>query len=429
MATAEVPARVHDRNARRRPFSSWMKRLANLKSSSDSTSNRWSNKRHLNNKGKKSDQANNPYPLSGTINRHTGNQTPTDSYTDQNYGSECRSQSGSSMVLSNYDNPAPITSAKSNAPTISTNGDTTFSEAAYSKAGTLATGTEGQGGGEGSTFSSPAPSVRSLTTTLTTVHSAAPSTQLYHTHNSHHGHHNGSSTNGSTNQQIQFSHQFPSTSSPATAVPSHLVPHHSMTYSTATANNVLTDNASLLTLASSSKRRRRNSLDTNASVRGLAPSSVFGGSRESLPLSVLSANTNEASNTSVFNASGVLSRPSIVGLASAERISVYSASGATPLATSAERTGFYTAKQPASGDGASIRSGVQSHSRNDSTAASIMGGVSSPLALTGRMSRRSSGWGEITGEEDNNEDKPAEMKEEDEPSTEDENGLNETRNK
>ncbi|KAJ6094790.1 hypothetical protein N7467_002303 [Penicillium canescens] len=155
MATAEGPARVHDRNARRRPFSSWMKRLANLKSSSDSTSNRWSNKRHINNKGKKSDQGNNPYPLSGTINRHTGNQTPTDSYTDQNYGSECRSRSGSSMVLSNYDNPAPMTSAKSNAPTISTNGDTTFSEAAYSKAGTLTTGTEGfstHGGGRVALF-------------------------------------------------------------------------------------------------------------------------------------------------------------------------------------------------------------------------------------------------------------------------------------
>jgi hypothetical protein len=34
---------------------------------------------------------------------------------------------------------------------------------------------------------------------------------------------------------------------------------------------------------------------------------------------------------------------------------------------------------------------VQSHSRNDSTAASITGGISSPLAMTGRMSRRSSG--------------------------------------
>lgn len=402
-----------------------MKRLANLKSSSDSTSNRWSNKRSNGIKGKKGDQGNNPYPLSGTINRHTASHTPTESYTDEHYDEDSHSRSDPSLISSGYENPAPLTSAKSAAPTISTNGDAGFSEAAYSKAGTLTTGTEGfstHGGGEGSTFSSPAPSIRSLATTLTTVHSAAPSTQLYNAQNSH-GHHHGTSTQSSSNQAIQFSHQFPSNSSPATAVPPHLVPHnHGMTYTTATANNVLTDNASVLTLASSSKRRRRNSLDTNASVRGLAPSSVFGGSRESLPLSVLSGNTNEASNTSVFNASGVLSRPSIVGLASAERISVYSATGATPLAsTTAERGSLYT-KQTA-GDATSIRSGAQSHSRNDSTAASIAGGVSSPLAMTGRMSRRSSGWGEITGEEDNNEDKPIEKKDEEDTRTKDESGA------
>jgi hypothetical protein len=406
-----------------------MKRLANLKSSSDSTSNRWSHKRYTGIKGKKGDQANNPYPLSGTINRHTASQTPTESYTDERYGEDSHSRSDPSLISSGYENPAPLTSAKSAAPTISTNGDAAFSEAAYSKAGTVTTGTEGfstHGGGEGSTFSSPAPSVRSLATTLTTVHSAAPSTQLYNAQNSH-GHHHGNSNQGSSNQGVQFSHQFPSNSSPATAVPSHLVPqNHGMTYSAAIANNVLTDNASVLTLASSSKRRRRNSLDTNASVRGLAPSSVFGGSRESLPLSVLSGNTAEASNTSIFNASGVLSRPSIVGLASAERISVYSATGATPLAaTTAERGSLYT-KQTA-GEATSIRSGAQSHSRNDSTAASTAGGVSSPLAMTGRISRRSSGWGEITGEEDNNEEKPDEKKGEEDLGANYENGtLDET---
>lgn len=271
----------------------------------------------------------------------------------------------------------------------------------------MATGGEGissQGGGEGSTFSSPAPSVRSLTTTLTTVQSAAPSTQLYPAQNTQNGHTHASSTQSSGTQQVQFSHQFPTSSTPATAVPSHLIPHsQSMTYSTATANNALTDNASILTLASSSKRRRRNSLDTNASVRALAPSSVFGGSRESLPLSVLSGNVNEPSNSSAFNAQGVLSRPSIAGLASAERISAYSSSGATPVGSGAgERGSYYTAKQsPATGDGASIRSGAPSHNRNDSTAASISGGIGSPLAITsGRVSRRSSGWGEITGDED-----------------------------
>ena len=332
------------------------------------------------------------------------------------------------MVSSGYENPAPLTGAKSAAPTISTNGDAGYSEAAYSKAGTLATGTEGfstHGGGEGSTFSSPAPSVRSLATTLTTVHSAAPSTQLYNAQNSQ-GNHHGNSTQSNSNQAVHFTHQFPPNSSPATAVPSHLVSHtHGMTYSTATANNALNDNASVLTLASSSKRRRRNSLDTNASVRGLAPSSVFGGSRESLPLSVLSGNTNEASSASVFNTSGVLSRPSIVGLASAERISVYSP-GATPLAaTSAERGSLYS--KQVGGDSASIRSVVQSHSRNDSTAASVAGVVSSPLAMGGRMSRRSSGWGEITGEEDNNDVKLDERGEESERNTGDDGGsLGET---
>ncbi|KAJ5673991.1 hypothetical protein N7462_009430 [Penicillium macrosclerotiorum] len=405
MATAEGLARAHDRNGRRRPFSSWMKRLASLKSSSESGSHRWSNKRHTVAKGKKSvGQGNNPYPLSGTLNRPTQN----DSYSeiDDHDGQESHSRSDPSMVYSGYESQLPATSAKSTAPTVSTNGDTVISDAGYSKAGTLATGGGGissHGGGEGSTFSSPAPSIRSLTTTLTTVQSAAPSTQLYPAPNPQHGQAHGSSTQNSGNQQVQFSHQFPSSSSPATAVPPHLIPHsHSMTYSTATANNVLTDNASILTLASSSKRRRRNSLDTNASVRALAPSSVFGGSRESLPLSVLSGNVIEPSNSSAFNAQGVLSRPSIVGLASAERISVYSSSGTAPLGSAGgERGSLYTAKQnPVTGDGASIRSGAPSHGRNDSTAASISGGVGSPLAMaSGRVSRRSSAWGEITGDE------------------------------
>lgn len=383
-----------------------MKRLASLRNSSESGTNRWSNKRHASHKGKKTgvQSSNNPYPLSGTISQ-PANQNDSSSEVERN-GRDSQSQSNPSLVYSGYENPAPATGAKSNAPTISTNGDTAISDAAYSKAGTTATvggAISANGGGEGSTFSSPAPSVRSLATTLTTVQSAAPSTQLYPAQNTPHGQAHSSSTQSSGNQQVQFSHQFPTSSTPATAVPSHLIPHsQSMTYSTATANNALTDNASILTLASSSKRRRRNSLDTNASVRALAPSSVFGGSRESLPLSILSGSVVEPSNTSAFNAQGVLSRPSIAGLASAERISVYSSSGTTPVVNAGERGNLYTAK-PSSGqgDGASIRSAAPSHSRNDSTAASISAGVGSPLAMTsGRISRRSSAWGEINGEGD-----------------------------
>ncbi|EAW10112.1 uncharacterized protein ACLA_045770 [Aspergillus clavatus NRRL 1] len=421
MATAEVPPRAHVRSGRRRPFTSWVKRLANLKSSSiDSGTIRWSHKRHDTPKSKRNSMKNNPYPLSGFTNVAGGyssdfNTSVSDS--QEANGRRSSSQSAPSLACSGSDHQIPATSAKSTAPTISTNGDTALSEAAYSKAGTMATAggaISSNGGGEGSTFSSPAPSVRSLTTTLTTVQSAAPSTHFYNVPNTHHTLVHANSTHSTANQQVQFSQPFPS--SPATAVPPHLAPHgHSHTYSSATANNMLTDNASILTLASSSKRRRRNSLDTNASIRALAPSSVFGGSRESLPLSVLSANVGEASNASTFNASGVLNRPSMVGLASAERISVYSATGA------AERGSYHNKANTGTGDGASIKSAAYSHSRNDSYAASISGGMGSVLpnpALTGRINRRSSGWGEINGDEseqdkEEKEERPGELKEED----------------
>lgn len=389
-----------DRNGRRRPFASWMKRLASLKSSNDSI--RWSNKRHGASKLKNRGVKNNPYPLSGNPQPQPSTSDRASSHISEGPGRpRTHSQSEPSITTSGHENQIPATSAKSAAPTVSTNGEAALSEAAYSKAGTMATAGGGvsTNGGEGSTFSSPAPSVRSLTTTLTTVQSAAPSTHIYNAQNPHHSTTHSQSPNpGSGTPQVQFSHPFPP--SPATAVPPHLAPHgtHAVTYSTATANNVLTDNASLLTLASSSKRRRRNSLDTNASVRALAPSSVFGGSRESLPLSVLSG-VGEASNTnpnpSVLNASGVLSRPSLVGLASAERASVYSSSGAAP---SGERGSFYASRQAGAGDGASVRSaGIgPSHARQDSNAAS----VSAQPVHPGRISRRSSGWGEITGDDE-----------------------------
>jgi hypothetical protein len=208
-----------------------------------------------------------------------------------------------------------------------------------------------------------------------------------------------------------YSSQFPS-SPPATAVPAHLAPHmHPTTYNSATANNVLTDDASILTLASSSKRRRRNSLDTNASVRALAPASMFGGSRESLPLSILSASIADPSNTSATNASGALQRnPGIA----AERASLISSSGIAP-ALASERNS-YLGKQ---GDAASIRSGLLGggHGRNDSFTNSVSGGTTNPAVVSspltspvtgagpgtsvgpqGRNSRQSSAWGEIADE-------------------------------
>ena len=205
-----------------------------------------------------------------------------------------------------------------------------------------------------------------------------------------------------------YSNQFPS-SPPATAVPSHLAPHgHPTTYNTATANNILTDDASILTLASSSKRRRRNSLDTNASVRALAPASMFGGSRESLPLSVLSGPVVE---TKPNNNDSMLSRNAAAGMA-AERASLISSSGIAP-ALASERNSYHGNK----GDAASVRSGLlggTSHGRNNSFTNSITGlkenkapSAHSPLVeggpgvRPGALSRTSSGWGEKGDEEVN----------------------------
>ena len=301
----------------------------------------------------------------------------------------------------------PTIGNKSIAPTVSTIPDT-VSDAAHSKAPTTATvgggvSSNDVGGGEGSTFSSPAPSVRSLTTTLTTMQSTAPSHLL--------------GGNNSQTQQAplavpqlthaqrdssQFSHQFP-TSPPASAIPSHMVGHtsggHPATYNTATANDRLTDDASIMTLASSSKRRRRNSLDTNASVRALAPSSVFGGSRESLPLSVLSSSHNDQSSITGH-------RQVSVGLGNTERASVYSSSGIAPALPS-ERNSYYAGKQNVAGDGGSVRSGLVSHGRNDSITKSIGGlpnadsSLPSPreVPTQGRLSRRNSGWGGVDEEE------------------------------
>ncbi|MCJ1258885.1 hypothetical protein MMC24_006719 [Lignoscripta atroalba] len=421
MATAEAIAR-HDRHSRRRPFTSWMKRLANLKSSSsDSTSNGTSKRTTLpiasKAKAKKTDIANNnPYPVCGTNNnepivhknenRHLSFHTPP---SGRSGSSVSLSRSKQSLPISSDGHEPPTTSTKSTAPTVSTNPDTVNSEAAHSKAGTNATvggalSSSGVGGGEGSTFSSPAPSVRSLTTTLTTIQSAAPSTMIQgannqNTHtgpaisNPHHHTHNQPTTH--------FSHQFP-TSPPASAIPSHVVAQtsggHPATYNTATANNLLTDNASIMTLASSSKRRRRNSVDTDASVRALAPSSLFGGSRESLPLSVLSGHIGDQSTI----ASVHHSRPSVAGYPNTERASVYSSSGIAP-ALSSERNSYYAGKQTNTGDGGSVRSGFVGHGRNDSITGSI-GGIAaaagSPLASPrevlpqGRLSRRNSVRGE-----------------------------------
>ncbi|KAI9801408.1 MAG: hypothetical protein M1825_003387 [Sarcosagium campestre] len=431
MAAAEPPSRLHERHFRKRPFSSWVKKLTSLKnSSSEATVNGNSNRRsgnHSSSKAKKSHAQNtNPYPQSGLPVGARGNhgngkhavRTSSPAGTDSvtTYG-----QAGDSIRSSSDGAAPPTQSSRSAAPTVSTNPDANFSDTAQSTNAESAAGTNGtlggamsSHGGGGSTFSSPAPSVRSLTTTLTTIQSTAPSALLPGGNptltgaapasipdpNYSSGHQQHASTH--------FSHQFP-TSPPASAVPPHLIPPPSggnpSTYSAATANNLLTDNASILTLASSSKRQRRHSLDTNASVRALAPSSLFGGSRESLPLSMLSANAGEPPTS----APGLhQSRPSVGGITTAERASIYSAGGIAP-ALSSERNSYYAGKQGITADGGSIKSGLLGHGRNDSITGSIGAGgtvqnpAASPLvtpvpALSERLSRRDSGWGDVTEE-------------------------------
>ncbi|KAI9880987.1 MAG: hypothetical protein M1830_009481 [Pleopsidium flavum] len=422
-----------DRHSRRRPFSAWMKRLANLKNSSSDNSPNASGKGSNGTSPPKSKKSNgvknSPYPISPqskplVASSGNGHLNLSTNPSGRSIGFVSPTQSRQSLPASSDGQQPPTISNQSAAPTLSTNPDTVSSDATRSKTGTSTTvggAMSSNGGGEGSTFSSPAPSVRSMTTTLTTIQSAAPSNLIPggganqaqngvpgapHSHNSQYNSH--------VQSHSHFSHQFPS-SPPASAVPSHLAPQtgggHPATYNTATANNLLTDNASILTLASSSKRRRRNSLDTNASVRALAPSSLFGGSRESLPLSVLSASIGDHSSVA---ASGGLyqGRPSIGGIPNPERASVYSSTGVAP-ALSSERNSYYAGKQVNTVDGASVRSGLVGHGRNDSITGSIggIGGISSPLAsprdlaMAGRMSRRSSGWGEVSEENSDDEER------------------------
>ena len=169
-------------------------------------------------------------------------------------------------------------------------------------------------------------------------------------------------------------------------------------------------------------------MDTDASVRALAPSSVFGGSRESLPLSVLSGNADSAATPGAYYTSQ--SRPSIGGLASTERASVYSSQG---VGLASERNSLIShrpAKDMADGKSlrsitlgdkadsrslggdvgslrgyeGSMRSGKVGHGRNDS----IPGSIGSPLVTSkmgvGGLSRRSSDWAEGLDKENEEDD-------------------------
>lgn len=371
MAAAEVAGRPQ---SRRRPFANLVKRLANFKGGEDKEKKeeKASNKKANGTVKNKKNSAikNNPYPESGHLDQQS--QSPSDTSRPPH-----DTTSYSSLADRNsHDREGPSQSNKSGAPTLATNAETIHSDAGHSKAATTTTGAGAlssmDGAGAGSTFSSPNHSQRSLATTLTTIQSSNMPNPT-----------NGPSSHTLQSQPMgsSFSHQYPVTpgqlaTGTASAIPRHLHggdtnPANSpATYNSATAGNLLTDNASILTLASSSKRRRR-SMDTDASVRAMAPSSVFGGSRESLPLSVLSGSN---ANAERYSTSGMHT-------ASAERTSIYSSSGmmrdrdaggVSSPALASERNSYYANKQP--GDAKSLRS-ITNLQKNDD--ARSIGGIDS----------------------------------------------------
>ncbi|RMY75706.1 hypothetical protein D0864_09784 [Hortaea werneckii] len=358
-----------ERPPKRKPFTHWMKKITSFKGSDQHDGKNKSSKQKKN--GHSVGQVkNNPYPASGSLPKR--DPSPASSANGQLSFATPKStvqDDGASYTSiaprKSEEREEPDHSNRSGAPTLATQPETIHSEAGHSKAPTATTGAgalssiDGAGGAN-STFSSPNQSQQSLTTTLTTIQSASPGNAL------------GQSSSGQPASQphngaggpVMFSHQYPTSpaplATPASAIPRHVADTMPNSYNAATANNVLTDNASILTLASSSKRRRR-SMDTDASVRAIPPSSVWGGSRESLPLSVLSGNAPEPSGGAAAAAGGLYahshSRPSIGGLASAERASVYSSQGVTAPALASERNSSYSHKpKDLGGDAKSLRS-------------------------------------------------------------------------
>ncbi|KAK4610396.1 hypothetical protein CLAFUW4_13891 [Fulvia fulva] len=345
MATAEVASRPADHPIKKKPFANFIRKLGIKTNDSDKAKSKKAN-------GKKSVK-NNPYPESGHLAVQQQASQPSFGESQQH----TYSSSFASLPASNGQEHG--NSNKSGAPTLATNPETVNSDGGNSRAATNTTGAGAlssmDGQGANSTFSSPNQSDHSLATTLTTIQSQANAAGAPNAASGSNYSHN----NQSQGMGTSFSHQYPVSPSAnsaltgtASAIPRHLTTDANTpaTYNSATANNLLSDNASILTLASSSKRRRR-SMDTDASVRAMAPQSVFGGSRESLPLSVLSGTITSPDAPRQSYSHGVY------GSAAAERASVYSSAGlrenmVSPVPPGSERNSYY-AKQS---DAKSLRS-------------------------------------------------------------------------
>nr|OQO16812.1 hypothetical protein B0A51_16540 [Rachicladosporium sp. CCFEE 5018]OQO18543.1 hypothetical protein B0A51_15139 [Rachicladosporium sp. CCFEE 5018]OQO26683.1 hypothetical protein B0A51_07683 [Rachicladosporium sp. CCFEE 5018]OQO30411.1 hypothetical protein B0A51_03041 [Rachicladosporium sp. CCFEE 5018] len=411
MATTETTTRPAERPTKHRPFAAWVKRFTNSKKAK---------------KGSKNGVGNNPYPESGFVRQHSPRSSHDGQLSIVTPASNGHTENGS--MLSGH---LPDKDGRSAAPTVATNPDTVHSRAYTSTTGGGAVSSTDAG--NNSTFSSPNQSERSLTTTLTTIQSMSPANTLQNA---------ASAPSHGSGGPVMFSHQYPVSPAPShltqfSAIPRHLTADNRPTGDSN--STVLTDDASIMTLASSSKRRRR-SMESNASMRALAPNSLWGNSRESLPLSVLSG-TADASSPSggLFS-----SRPSIGGIASAERASVYSSQGVAAPAIASKRNSYYQRNKDLS-DGkslrsinnldsrsqydaksmtdarsmhearnadvaslrnyeGSVRSGALGHGRNDSIPGSIGSPLASPLirhaSTSGALSRRSSDWQRETIEDD-----------------------------
>ena len=371
MASPAVGHQNLPQTTKRRPFATWVRKLASRKSDTSGPKKKVTTGKGKHGEGEK--VKNHPYPESGHLRAQPAAAASLFSATSR--GNSSSVASGSINERNNE-----RTYSRSNAPTLETRTDTIRSDAEQSRTFTTKTGggvSSMDGMAVNSTFSSPSHSEHSLTTTLTTIRSTSPGVATGSPLGTSH------SAGGNNN----FSHQFPP-GAPVSAIPAYLVSSGHPTYNSATANGLLTDDASILTLASSSKRQRRRSIDTDASVRALAPSSVWGGSRESLPLSVLSANTDTqpASNqmppgpvrgTSVYSGHGVAA-PALVS----DRNSYYATSVKQSIrdkdtrsidGRSTHREGDDQKSVHGKAYESSIKSGALGHYRNDSNAGSSIG--------------------------------------------------------
>ncbi|CAN8104097.1 unnamed protein product [Discula destructiva] len=325
---------------RGKPFTNWVKRL--------------------NQKMKRTKGLNNPYPQSGHVSsKHPHQQRQHESqpqsidYPHSDDAGDGRSSQlpEPSLVIHSAEElthrQSMISAASSDRASadVDTEGSpptagTAQSYGGTSLAGTMITATDPRR--PDSTFSSPAPSARSVATTLSTIQSQMANGVLPGAppNGAHANHVNTAQSSSRANHQTDSVLYSQPQALVAAVDRNTRTAYRPATYSAIIANNLLSDNISILTLASSTQRRRRRSWDTDfdhASVRALPPSQ-FGGSRESLPLSVLSANLDGQPTSPGLNTARSIAERSVSGMATGHgRADSLSGSiGGGPMAVASE---------------------------------------------------------------------------------------------